>query len=69
LPDSRKIVVARDVKFLEKTPETSEDSNEFDFLQEPDRERIMVSDNDETATKDVEFTFANPVTPTTVGVG
>jgi len=69
LPDSRKIVVARDVEFLEKTPETSEDSNEFDFLQEPDQERIMVSDDDETAAKDVEFTFANPVAPTTVGVG
>jgi len=69
LPDSRKIVVARDVKFLEKTPEASEDSNEFDFLQEPNQERIMVSDDDETATKDVEFTFANPVTPMTVGVG
>ncbi|KMQ89005.1 retrotransposon expressed [Lasius niger] len=51
-PDSRKIIIARDVKFLEKTPEAPENLDEIDFLEKSKQVRVMESTDEGTPNVD-----------------
>lgn len=65
LLDSKKIVVARDVKFLESNPHSSENLDEIDFLEEPKQVRVTRLTSEDTPSTEVEF-MALPTTPTRI---
>lgn len=67
LPNARKIIIARNVKFLEKSPDASGGLDEIDLLEEPKQASVTEPIDEDAPIMEVELAATRPTTPAQMG--